>query len=705
MNARQLINLLFIGIGIAAVSIVTVVAYAVAPGALDSQRALVGALLGGLGLAALVGFGWLLLDRLLMRPSRKLTRGIRALLESRNADQQVPLPEHHALGQLPDAVQAMADALRASRREIRKAMESATARVDEQKTWLEVILQGLSEGVLVCNRQHQIMLYNKAAVSILGMPEHIGLGRSLFDVLSRPPVQHTLERLERRHREDDETPSELTAPFVCTSADALYMLHGRMALILDVNGDVSGYLVTLVDISDDVALLARGDALRHALTRDLRGIAANLRAAAETISLYPDMEPEERARFDQVLLSESEALSQRLDNLARQIRGHLLGRWPMADVLVTDLVSCLEQRLEDLPQVHVTLVGMPLWLHGDSLSLMQALDCLLRHLHAHTGQTAFDVESKLGDRNVYLDIGWEGRPVPAGLLEEWLDTRCSDEDGDQRLRDILERHGCEVWSQNARHAGWALLRLPLPAPTRPQFLPEPQRLPARPEFYDFGLMREHEGSEALAGKRLADLSFVVFDCEMTGLNPGGGDEIISIAGVRVVKRRILTGETFERLVNPGRSIPADSTRFHGITDEDVKDKPSIQVVLPQFKAFVGDAVLVAHNAAFDMKFISLKEAECDLRFDNPLLDTLLLSSMLDGDEEDHSLDAICDRYGVNISGRHTAMGDTLATAELLVRFLDRLEAQGITTFGEAMKASSMTAQLRHRSAMLERGNQ
>ncbi|MCC5859029.1 MAG: PAS domain-containing protein [Ectothiorhodospiraceae bacterium] len=704
MQTRQLINLLFLGIGVAAVSIIIVVAYSVAPETSDGQRPFMAALLGGLGLAVLVGFAWLLLDRLLMRPSRKLTRGIRAILESRSPEQQLPLPEHHALGQLPEAVQAMADQLRASRREIRKAMESATAQVDEQKTWLEVILQGLTEGVLVCNRQHQIMLYNKAAVAILGMPEHIGLGRSLFNVLSQPPVQHTLERLERRHREDHEAPAELTAPFVCTSADALYMLHGRMALILDAKGEVTGYLVTLVDISEDVALLARGDAVRRALTRDLRGIAANLRAAAETISQYPDMHPDERDRFDQVLLSESEALSERLDGLARQIRGHLLGRWPMADVLVTDLVSCLEQRLEDLPRVHVTLVGIPLWLHGDSLSLMQALDCLVRHLHAHTGREAFDVESMLGDRNVYLDLNWEGRPVPAGLLEEWLDSPCGDEDGDQRLRDILERHDCEVWSQPARRAGWALLRLPLPAPTRPQFLPEPRRLPARPEFYDFGLMREHEGSEELAGKRLADLSFVVFDCEMTGLNPAE-DEIISIAGVRVVKRRILTGETFERLINPGRGIPPDSTRFHGITDEDVKEKPSIQVVLPQFRDFVGDAVLVAHNAAFDMKFISLKEAECGVKFDNPLLDTLLLSSMLDGDEEDHSLDAICERYGVNITGRHTARGDTMATAELLVRFLERLEAQGITTFGEAVKASSMTAQLRHRSAMLESGQQ
>lgn len=108
---------------------------------------------------------------------------------------------------------------------------------------------------------------------------------------------------------------------------------------------------------------------------------------------------------------------------------------------------------------------------------------------------------------------------------------------------------------------------------------------------------------------------------------------------------------------------------------------------------------MAHNAAFDMKFISMKEREAGVRFDNPVLDTLLLSALLDGDEEDHSLDALCDRYGIAITGRHTALGDTLATAELLVRIIERLEAQGYQTFGEVMKASRMAAELRHRSAV------
>lgn len=696
MNPRQQVTWVTSALAALSGAIVGGTVYAMAP----ASAAMGLASTAGVLAAAMMVIAGVLVDRLIMRPSRKLVRGIRALLESRSPEQGIAMPRYHALGSLPAATEEFAAALKNSRREIHQATEAATARVEEQKTWLEVILQSLSEGVVVCNRQHQILLYNNAAVSILGQPEAIGLGRPLFNILSRAPVEHTLERLERHHANGASAAAELTAPFVCSSLDAGQMLHARVALILDNNGAISGHLITLVDISDDVALLARGDAIRLALTRELRGVVGNLLAAAETLHGYPDMAPDERRSFDDVILRESETLSRRIQELGQEISGQLLGRWPMADVHVSDLASCVQRRLEATPELQLHLVGMPLWLHGDSLSLMQMLDCLVRRIHQETGATEFDLEALMADKAVYLDIRWQGTPLSADVIEDWLNTPCDDEASGQRMREVLERHDCEPWSQASRESGHAVVRLPLPAPNRPQFLPEPERLPARPEFYDFGLMRKHAGDEELAATPLRELSFVVFDCEMTGLDPMGGDEIISVAGVRVVKHRVLTGETFERLVNPGRSIPEESIRFHGITEDQVQDKPAIQVVLPQFKQFVGDAVMVAHNAAFDMKFISLKQEESGVEFDNPLLDTLLLSHMLDGDEEDHSLDALCERYGITVTGRHTALGDTLATAELLVRLIDRLESKGLDTWGEVMRASNMAAQIRQRSAIV-----
>ncbi len=660
----------------------------------------------GAAAAASSGALGLAFDRLAFAPARRLARGLRAVRESRSADAALPATAAPLLRELAAEADAAATALRVARRDVRKAAAAEAARVDAQKSWLETILQGLTEGVFVCSLQHRILLYNAAAVTLTGAPERCGLGRSIGDLIGLAALRHSLGRLAARHADDPDAPAELSAPFVCTSVEGGRMLHGRMALVSDPGGAVAGYLVTLVDISGELALLAKGDGVRRALTRDLRGMVGNLRAAAETVAAFPDMAPSDRAAFEAVVLDESERISAKLDELGAEIRGHMLGRWPMADIYVVDLVKLLEPALAERG-LEVTLVGLPLWLHGDSLALLRAIERLVTLVHEATGATRFDLEPLLGDRRVYLDLVWEGAPIAAGALEAWLDGPSGVEDGadagGERLRDVLERHGSEPWSKAAGLAGHALLRLPLLAPNRPQFVPQARRLPARPEFYDFGLMRAHLGDASQRATRLSDLEFVVFDCETTGLHPGGGDEIIQIGAVRVVQGRLLTGEGFERLVNPGRPIPPGSIKFHGLTDADVAGKPSIREVLPEFRAFVGDAVMVGHNAAFDMKFLSLKQRAAGVAFDNPVLDTMLVSFMLDGTEETHSLDALCDRYGITVTGRHTALGDTIATAELLLRLIERLEAKGLTTFGQVMDASNMEAELRHRGAIFAHG--
>jgi len=219
-------------------------------------------------------------------------------------------------------------------------------------------------------------------------------------------------------------------------------------------------------------------------------------------------------------------------------------------------------------------------------------------------------------------------------------------------------------------------------------------LPARPEFFDFDLFDQPMNVEELDGMPLKTLSFTVFDTETTGLRPSAGDEMISIGGVRIAHNEVLSEVTFSRLINPGRSIPKESIRFHGITDIMVAAEPPATEVLHQFREFVEDSVLIAHNAAFDMKFLKLKEAETGAVFNNIVLDTLLLSVFLDNDESEHSLDAIAERYGIEIEGRHTALGDSLVTAKVFTQMLDRLEARGITTLYQALRAANKMVHVR-----------
>jgi len=206
---------------------------------------------------------------------------------------------------------------------------------------------------------------------------------------------------------------------------------------------------------------------------------------------------------------------------------------------------------------------------------------------------------------------------------------------------------------------------------------------ARPEFYDFDLF-EQAPDTPLLERPLHALEYVVFDTETTGLRPSEGDEIIQLAGVRVVNGRVLRSEQFDELIDPGRPIPTVSTRIHGITETMVRQRPSAAVVLPLFHRFARDAILVAHNAAFDMKFLTLKESSIGLRFDQPVLDTMLLSMVLSPNQTDHTLDGLADRFGVGNEARHTALGDAAATAAIFVKMIAALAERRIMTLNDAL---------------------
>ncbi|MBS0126003.1 3'-5' exonuclease [Thetidibacter halocola] len=208
---------------------------------------------------------------------------------------------------------------------------------------------------------------------------------------------------------------------------------------------------------------------------------------------------------------------------------------------------------------------------------------------------------------------------------------------------------------------------------------------ARPLVFDFDLMGQSV-PEAVEETPLRQLVFTVFDTETTGLLPHK-DEIVQIGAVRIVNSRLVPGETIDQLVDPGRPIPPASTAVHHVSDAMVAGKPDIVAAGRKLHDFARGSVIVAHNAPFDMAFLRRHGARMQRQWDHPILDTVLVSAVLFGTTETHTLDALCLRLGVTIPPelRHTAMGDARATAEVLLRMLPMLEAQGVRTFGQLLE--------------------
>lgn len=169
-------------------------------------------------------------------------------------------------------------------------------------------------------------------------------------------------------------------------------------------------------------------------------------------------------------------------------------------------------------------------------------------------------------------------------------------------------------------------------------------------------------------------TFVVFDIETTGLSPRN-DMITEIGAVKIKNGQVI--DHFSQLINPERPIPKKIENLTGITDEMVRDKPTIQEVLPSFYSFIEDSILVAHNASFDISFIREQYSRINKTIDNPVLDTLELSRALFPELKSHKLNLVAKHLNVNLINHHRAVDDARATAEIFLRALEILKNNGI----------------------------
>ena len=171
-----------------------------------------------------------------------------------------------------------------------------------------------------------------------------------------------------------------------------------------------------------------------------------------------------------------------------------------------------------------------------------------------------------------------------------------------------------------------------------------------------------------------DEKYVVFDIETTGFSPVT-NRIIEIGAVKVEHGEIT--ERFSTFVNPQVPIPFHIEKLTSINDSMVMDADTIEVVLPQFLKFVGDAILVAHNANFDVSFIKENAKRQGIPVDFTYVDTVGIARALLTGQSKYTLDAVAKTLGISLENHHRAVDDAECTAEIFVKFIDMLKKDGI----------------------------
>ena len=653
-------------------------------------------------IAGLVGLGFVLSSFVTayIAGAKQLAEEIRMIMTA-NPNHRIPAEDAGNMADLARTVNDFADRFQAVLNN--QASEIAKARIglEEEKNRLVALMSELTEGVLVCNNEGRILLYNNRAKQLLGhisgsawedkIGGFVGLGRSVFGLIDRNAITHALDNLTRR-REKQSMP--LVSQFVATASNG-QLIRTRMAPVFSPQQEINGFILTVEDITRQSQTSRRRDKLLQSLIEGIRSSLANIRAASETIEQFPQMEPQKLNQLRQIIQEESLTLSSRLNQTTAEYATDLKADWQLEEMLASDLLWAVQHWLEDNLEVDIFIEEQPenLWLRVDSYAIVQALGQLVRWLKADYDISGINLCLRRSGQLASIDLAWKNGIADMDTLWSWQNrSLSSDVHGNEiTLSEVAERHGGEVWCQADKDTNIAYFRLLLPT-TQPRSPVEIVTMThaSRPEFYDFDLFHQPGQTPELDERPLPELTYTVFDTETTGLNPSEGDEIISVGAVRIVNGRLLRHEIFDQLVDSRRSISPASGDIHGISAEMLQGQPTIEQVLPLVYRFAEGTVLVGHNAAFDMRLLQLKESKTGIKFTNPVLDTLLLSAVIHPNQKDHSLEAIAQRLGINVIGRHSSLGDAMLTGEIFLKLIPLLAERNILTLKDAREAARQT---------------
>ena len=657
----------------------------------------------GFVLLAAIGFAADWIFRAYVKPINRMSEQI-DLINRINPNLRVAEQGSHDVRRLAQIINQSAELVATLQKSQAEKLSQAQTETETEKAILATLLSDLPQGILVCNLEGRIVFYNRKVKTLL-VPakatsnatganggQWVGLGRSVYDFIDQTLIQDALARIAGHLTAGLSSASERF--LVGTGRNAA--LPAELLPVLDSQHHVTGFIIYIEDLVSKMQQVAEESKHLQLWQHQLTQYISVIKTAAEILRDDAFKSDQEYRQLVQILAEQSDLAAGMWTQKEIAEKWSDTGTCPLTPITAAKWGVMILRQVSPWLNLDLKLepVDLQVRISIDIHHLTQSLVHILKKIQHLNNISAAQAHFYQIETWLYMDIIWKGQSVSDNTLKKLKVDFCGEAEHRQAIAigSILKFHGAKLWPyRKPGHPDSAGLRLLIPT-LEDAASPIPDGrvtiLPvSRPEFYDFNMFQQAGQSPDLDNRLLSELTYTVFDTETTGLEPSGGDEIISIGALRIVNGRLLKQEQFSQLIDPRRHLPWESIKFHGIRPEMLVDQPTIEKVLPTFKDFVQDTILVGHNVAFDMRMLQVKEDLTGVRFINPVLDTMLLSSVLHPAQEDHSLGAIAQRLGVNIVGRHTAMGDALATAEIFLILLSLLSKQGIKTFLDAREAS------------------
>ena len=530
---------------------------------------------------------------------------------------------------IAELINAYGDRHEAARHLVDQTVESAKAKTEAEKNILATIMSELTQGVLICDTVGRILLYNRQAQRVLNkvqrpdVPDRdddaagevpdgfIGLHRSIYSLIDRNLIQFALKDIQRKLDQDKANKS---SHFVVVTRNRR-QLRVETLPIMDEDKRFAGFVLIFSDITHQLENAGRLNQHLKNMAKSLRSSIAAIHSTVDLMIRFPDMAADEKKAFLGIISDETQSLSRLLRTELTGTSNYAKSRWPLSPILATDFISTLKDEalaIADLT-VEVAECDARCMIRVDHFSLVLAmefvLECLKKECQADCDRIRLTAPGNL----VQVDLIWQGKPVKIETLRQWNECPLAGSQGGYplTLKEVLEHHHAEIWPHTEDPSGTeTCLRLFIPmvhSEGAPEDIRKVTLLPkGRPEFYDFDLFNQAGQTPEMENRMLGELTYTVFDTETTGLDPRGGDEIISIGAIRLVNGRLLHTETINQLVDPRRAVPAESFKYHGIDDAMLAGKPPIEKALSFLHRFAQNTVLVAHNAAFDMRMLQMK---------------------------------------------------------------------------------------------------